>query len=293
MRGQSARSIDRHILVRGLLLVAFEVVWMSWAMVGWGRFLLQVLYAIGASLVGMVLLRRLGDRALFLVGVAIVLGGELLVGAFASADLLSTIPVALVFSGGFFFDMKLIVAYPFLPWLAMMCIGWAFGRRLVAWRSEGKDELRLASRVLAIGGAIGLGVFAVLRNGNGYGNMRLLRESGDIVQWLHVSKYPPSATYVGLELGIAALVLAALMRLGERVPKVLEPLRLFGQTALFYYLLHIHALKLVAWITGLHGKLGLLSSYVGALAVLVVLYPACAWYRRYKAAHPASWARWI
>jgi hypothetical protein len=135
--------------------------------------------------------------------------------------------------------------------------------------------------------------FAVVRGVNGFGNMQLLRDDGSFVQWLHVSKYPPSATYVGLELGIAALILAALVRLDARTPKVLEPLRLLGQTALFYYLLHIHALKLAAWVTGLHGELGIKSAYLGALGVLIALFPVCAWYRRYKAAHPNGWARWI
>lgn len=294
-KGHSERSIGRHILARGVLLIVFELVWMSWVMVGPGRFLFQVLWALGASLVLMAFLRRLGDRTLLALGVGLVLGSEVILGFFAGAGALDEIPVALFVSGGFFFDKKMIVAYPAVPWLAMMCIGWVFGRRLVAWRAEGKDELRLASRVVAIAGVIGLVLFLALRANDGYGNMRLLRESGGtgIVQWLHVSKYPPSATYTGLELGIAALLLAALMRLGSIIPRALEPLRLIGQTALFYYLLHIHALSLVAWAAGLHGKLGILASYVGGVAVVVALYPACAWFRRYKTAHPNGWARWI
>jgi uncharacterized membrane protein len=293
-KGQSARSLDQHILVRGLLLLALEVCWMSWGfMAEWGRFLLQVLYGLGASLVCMVLLRRLSDRTLLVLGIALAFGSELIIGFIAGVGALDKLPVALVIAGGVFYDRKLIIGYPFLPWLAMMCIGWAFGRQLVRWRREGKDESRLGSRSLAIAGVIGLLVFFVLRGINGFGNMRLLREGGDVLQWLHVSKYPPSATYVGLELGIAALALAALMRLGSHVPRVLAPVRLFGQTALFYYLLHVHVLDLVAWISGCRGKLGIASAYIGALGVLVVLYPACAWYRRYKSAHPDGWARWI
>lgn len=83
------------------------------------------------------------------------------------------------------------------------------------------------------------------------------------------------------------------MRLGARAARVLEPLRLLGQTSLFFYLLHLHVLWVAGRLSGLGGKLGLASSYVGALGILVALYPACAWYRRYKAAHPSSWARFI
>lgn len=293
-RGESAASIDRHIVLRGALLIAFDVVWMSFAMrEKLGLFLLQVLYAIGGSLVCMALLRRLGDRALFAVGLALALGTELLLGLAVATGVLETLPVALTISGGFFFGGRLIVAYPVLPWLGVMCIGWTFGRRLVAWRAAGIDASARGAKVLAATGLAGLALFGALRAANGFGNMRLLRDAPGIVQWLHVSKYPPSATFVGLELGIAALLLAALMLAGARAARWLEPLRLLGQTALFYYLLHIHALALVAQLTGLHGQLGLRSAYVGGLAVVVALYPACAWYRRYKAAHPAGWARWI
>jgi uncharacterized membrane protein len=291
-RGETASSIDRHIFLRGALLIGFEVVWMSFAMrEKVGLFLLQVLYAIGGSLICMALLRRLGDRALLALGLALALGTELLVGLAAATGVLETLPVALTVSGGFFFGGRLIVAYPVLPWLGVMCVGWAFGRRLVAWRAAGLDETARGAKVLAIAGVTGLALFGALRTANGFGNMRLLRDAPGVVQWLHVSKYPPSATFVGLELGIAALLLSALMRLGSRA--ALEPLRLLGQTALFYYLLHVHALALFAQLTGLHGQLGIRSAYLGALAVLVVLYPACAWYRRYKAAHPAGFARWI
>jgi uncharacterized membrane protein len=107
-----------------------------------------------------------------------------------------------------------------------------------------------------------------------------------------VSKYPPSVTFVGLELGIGALLLAALMKLAS-VPAALRPIHLIGQTALFYYLLHLHVLHLGAWLTHQHKNLGVGSAYYCGLAVLVVLYPVCRWYRRYKTAHPDGWARWI
>lgn len=290
-RGATEKEIDRHILVRGALIIAFEFVWMSFAMRGPGKFLGQVLYAIGASLMCMAFLRRLGDRTLLALGLVLALGVELVIGLFMAAHALESLPVGFLVSGGFFFQGRLIVAYPLLPWLAMMCLGWVLGRRLVAWRREGKDEVATASRVLAITGAAALGFFVVVRGLNSYGNMQLLRESADVLQWLHVSKYPPSATYDALELGIAALLLSGLMRLGPR--PALEPFRVLGQTALFYYLLHIHLMKLVAVVFGIEGKFGMGAAYVGGVTIALVLYPLCLFYRRFKAAHPSSLARFV
>src|SRR5436190_24192915 len=51
--GDGERAIDRYILSRGALIVAFEVLWMSPVMVGIGQVLFQVLFAIGASLMCM------------------------------------------------------------------------------------------------------------------------------------------------------------------------------------------------------------------------------------------------
>jgi uncharacterized membrane protein len=299
-KGDTERAIDRYILSRGALIVVFEVMWMSPVMMEPGRVLFQVLYAIGASLMCMALLRRLSDRALASVGVVILVGGEAAVGALQALGLERTVPAALFFVPGFFAERKFIIAYPLLPWLGIMTLGWVLGRRLVAWRGAGAGagaetgaEDR-APRVLGVLGALALVAFLVLRGIDGYGNMLLHRDDLSFVQWLHVSKYPPSLTFVCLELGIAALMLAGLFVLTRptmptrNVPALGGRLRLFGQVALFYYLLHIYLLHLAAWALGIREKLGLESAYIGAFAALLVLYPACRWYLRYKTTNRES-----
>lgn len=290
-KGDSERVIDRYILSRGALIVAFEVLWMSPVMMEPGRVLFQVLYAIGASLMCMAALRRLSDRALGIVGLAIVVGGEAATGLLHAIHVENTIPAALTFTAGFFFDRKFIVAYPLVPWLGIMTLGWVLGRRLMAWRASGSEDR--APRTLAAIGLASLAVFVVLRGIDGYGNMLLHRDDTSIVHWLHVSKYPPSITFDALELGIALLLLAALLRITRWRPEAGGPLRLFGQVALFYYLLHIHLLHLAAWALGVRDRLGLASAYLGAFAALVALYPACRWYRGYKGRFPGGFTRYV
>ena len=285
-KGDSERAIDRYILSRGALIVAFEVLWMSPVMLGPGRVLFQVLYAIGASLMCMAALRRLSDRGLAAVGVVILVGGEAAAGALQALHVDRSIPAALLFVPGFFADRQFIIAYPLLPWLGIMTLGWVLGRRLMVWRAAGNDAR--APRVLATLGLLALAAFVVLRAVDGYGNMLLHRDDLSFVQWLHVSKYPPSLTFATLELGIAAVVLSVLFVVTRIERPALAPLRLFGQVALFYYLLHIHMLHLAAWTLGIREKLGLESAYVGALITLLVLYPACRWYRSYKTRRPSS-----
>ena len=68
---------------------------------------------------------------------------------------------------------------------------------------------------------------------------------------------------------------------------------MFGQTAFFFYVLHIVLLEVSARLLGLHMAMGLGTAYLATVAVLIVLYPCCLWYRRYKASHPTGWARYI
>lgn len=301
-KGDSERAIDRYVLSRGAIIVALEVLWMSPVMMKPGEVLFQVLYAIGASLMCMAALRRLSDRALLAVGLTIIVSGEAVSLALHALGVDRTLPASLFFLLGFFAERRFIIAYPFVPWLGIMALGWVLGRRLLAWRASAHEGR--APRVLAMWGVSALAVFAVLRAVDGYGNMGLHRDDLSFVQWLHVSKYPPSVTYSTLELGLAALILAALFALtsgstgatsarGTRFGTVEGPLRLFGQVALFYYLLHIHVLHLAAWAFGVREKLGIGSAYAGAFATLLVLYPVCRWYQRYKATHPAGFARFI
>jgi uncharacterized membrane protein len=309
LRGQGRREaeIDRYILARGAIIAAFELWISSFVMSGW-KLLLQVLYGIGSSYLCMVALRRLPDRLAGALAIALIVGVEAVIGAFSAGGAAPSWPLALLLTGGF--RTHVLIAYPTLPWLAILLLGWAWGRWLLA-HPAGRARL---PRHLTLAGLGALAVFAVIRGLDGYGNLGLLRGGPDpssVVQWLHVSKYPPSLSYVSLELGIAFLCLAALFHwqaratrpggpgagLGSRGPRpafAADGLVLtLGQTPMFFYLLHFPLLILSARLLGLRERLGLGAAYLGAASVVIALYPACRWYRGYKAAHRDGWPRYI
>jgi uncharacterized membrane protein len=184
---------------------------------------------------------------------------------------------------------RVIVGYPLIPWLSVMIFGWVFGRWLLSG-GEGR-----AGPVGLWGGAL-LGLFVVVRGFDRYGNWGLHRDSGALLQWLHVAKYPPSLAYVCLELGLGLILLALFIRLENsgRSFGLLTPLSLFGSTAFFYYLLHVHVMSAFQAVTQIdrHSD-GLAKTWIGAGVTLATLAPLCWLYRRYKAAHPNGWARYI
>lgn len=74
----------------------------------------------------------------------------------------------------------------------------------------------------------------------------------------------------------------------------LAPLALFGSTAFFYYLLHVHLAQLAQLILQLDPReAGLAKTWISALLVVVMLAGPVWLYRRYKAAHPEGWTRYI
>jgi uncharacterized membrane protein len=287
-KGASAASIDDSLIARGAIIGLLDLTVVS---LGSGKLNLGVLLAIGTSMILLAGLRRLPTALLLVLSLGWMALGEIVTGWLwqppGSAQPLAAFLVANASLPG------LAIKYPIVPWLAIMVLGWVFGRHMVQFES-GKTRVAPAT-VLLVGGVCALAIFVALRlSPAGYGDMFLPRSSSAWQQWLHVSKYPPSLTYYSLELGLLALALWAMMKL-EPVIGVRQngPFLVFGQTALFFYLAHRLVLEIPATYFGLRDTGDLTTTYVVAAAMLIWLYPACRWYRSFKAAHPTSFLRYI
>ncbi len=281
-RGDSAAEIDRFLVTRGLILIGIEILMSP---PGVGKVVVQVLYVLGGAMICMAALRRLPPIWLAVVGIVWLAGGEAISGLVWAPDENGSVAVGLL--AGQHASEHMLIIYPLLPWLAMMMVGWAFGQLLV-------QRPELMRKVLVAAALIALAVFAVVRGLDGYGNMGLHRDDGSIAQWLHVGKYPPSLSFAALELGLMALCLVAFDIVERRVTiRRNGPLLVFGQTALFFYVVHYAVLFVPAAIGGLFNRWGLAEAYGIALVVLIALYPVCRWYRGYKRAHPDGWSRFI
>jgi uncharacterized membrane protein len=306
-RGVPDRAIDRHLIQRGLFIALLDPLFMSFAFLGvirWQVFVLQVLYVIGVSMALMVLLRRLPRWLLALGSVALLVITEHVLAAqlpvFRAGELPPAWLAATITSGTYpAGPVSVAIMYPLLPWLAIMTLGWVVG----GWAQRtARDRL---ARGLFAGGLAALLGFAALRWANAWGNASLLRTGDSLLQWLHVSKYPPSVTFALLELGLMAVILSGMVWLEHRgrlrtLPRA--PLLIFGRTALFFYLLHVPIIQALAWgpwlVTGADPAhqppaFSLGASYIVTAVVLMILYPLCIAYDRYKRVHPYGWTRYL
>ncbi|MFZ0614246.1 MAG: heparan-alpha-glucosaminide N-acetyltransferase domain-containing protein [Desulfobacterales bacterium] len=272
--GVPAGRIDAFILKRGLLLMLLDPLWMS---IGFGHgIVFQVLYAIGGSLCCMVLLRRLDFRTLLAIGLILMIFAEALAGLVLGfeEDHPPGVIAAFLVTGGRVGRVGYVL-YPLLPWLAYMVLGWGIARLPISRAAAPAIFGRL--------GIFSLAIFALVRGFNHYGNMLLFRDDATLLQWLHVSKYPPSLSFAALELGIMLLGLAALgVCYRDKSSSRWNPLTVFGHTPLFFYLLHVHLLAIGAWLLGLRDGGGLIETLTATLTVLLILYPLCLWYRDIK-----------
>ena len=309
---QRARSlpdavIDRHLIKRGLFIALLDPLFMSLAFLGlirWQVIVLQVLYAIGMSMALMPVLRRVPRWLLALAAVGLLALTELVFAAELPAFRANAQPpvwLAALITGGTYpaGPLRVTIMYPLLPWLAVMMLGWVVG----GWALRtGRDRM---ARGLLAGGLAALAGFVALRWANGWGNAGLLRTDGSVLQWLHVSKYPPSVTFALLELGIMAVILSAFVWLehsGRLRALPRAPLLVFGRTALFFYLLHVPIIQALGWgtwlLTGADPErhppaFGVGASYIVTAVVLIILYPLCIAYDHYKRTHPHGWTRYL
>ncbi|MHA7836439.1 MAG: DUF1624 domain-containing protein [bacterium] len=291
--GSSERSLDRHLLIRAGVILAFEGGLSLLA--ARGVLILQVLFAIGASMLAMIALRRLPTRALVGLALLWLAGSELVLMHFfpIGADE-RPLWARLLFVPSY--SSPVTVLYPMTHWLAMMALGWAFGRH---WLEQPETEhgRQQVEKLLLLSGLTALLAWAYLRSRNAYGNMGLLRDDTSVLQWLHMSKYPPSLTFSCMELGLMALCLVAFLRFERRMegaPNRWNPLLVFGQTALFFYVLHFVLLGGSALVlTGGLMQRDLTAAWIAAAVVLVALYPVCLGFRALKRRHPRSLLQYL
>jgi uncharacterized membrane protein len=286
-KGMNAWEIDKGMLVRGAIIALIDPTLMSF---GSGHWNIGVLTAIGLSMMSMALLRRLPTALMTGLALGWMVFGELLTGLVWDPPGSSS-PIAALFIANYG-SPNLLIHYPFIPWLAIMMLGWVFGRHIVNFNA-GKSKSSPMQVLLVTGGVL-LVAFVIVRGFAGYGDMFLHRSDNSWQQWLHVSKYPPSLTYYSLELGILALSLALLMKIEPLIGvRPNGPILVFGQTAMFFYIVHRLALEIPATYFGLRGFGDISTTYIVWAVMLVPLYFACRWYRDVKKAHPESFLKYL
>jgi uncharacterized membrane protein len=175
--------------------------------------------------------------------------------------------------------------YPVIPWLGVMGLGWVFGTFLHKNDKKRIMELKLP---LTVTGFTAIVMFIVVRWLNSYGNL-VRRWSNNILDWLYISKYPPSVSFLLFTLGGTCLFMALGLFIEEKGWSRRGSsgiINQFGRVPLFFYLTHLWLYRMRLPNMPVPFYLDLLQT-LGLWAVgLVVLWIICTRYEKLKRRYP-------
>ncbi|HEX6047699.1 MAG TPA: hypothetical protein VFZ21_00460, partial [Gemmatimonadaceae bacterium] len=208
---------------------------------------------------------------------------------------------------GFIIPGTLFVAYPLVPWVAVMALGFVLAE-VYRW-----DSVR-RRRFFIWCGLAATALFLALRAANGYGNpdpwTTQRTPALTVASFLNVRKYPPSLHFLLMTLGPTLVALALTERVRGRVASWLS---VYGRVPLFFYTTHIFAAHAIGMILALlqGGELrripvvtdpaslpdwygvGLPGVYLAWAIVVVALYFPCRAFARLKDRRRDWWLQYL
>ncbi len=304
----------RFLLKRGLWLIVVEFTFVNfgvWFDVHFSIFLFDVIAAIGFGFVILSLMLRLPLKVIGGIGLFIIFSHNLAplipgpeTSLFKKVLMPFFAPGAIPFGQGKLF----VMGYPPIPWLGIILVGFAAGRMFLLETSK-KRKIFLQI------GLVSITLFLILRFINDYGDALpwTVQKTSfyTFLSFINVTKYPPSLAFCLLFLGIMFLLLSQIEGVQNRYLKVTA---VYGKVPLFYFIIHwyiIHPVlfaiilfqgfKPSEFVFGFNfgrpkaeSGVELWVVYLLWIAIVVLLYPVCKWYGKYKEEHKeVKWLRYV
>ena len=317
---KSSGELGAFLAKRGLWLVLVEVAIISTAatfspfdgvteMGGYTLLGLQVIWAIGASMLVLAVAQFLGMRTCALIGAVILLGHNGLDSVWPTAALDGTDPAWY----GLFGQSSTVVGpflvffvYPLVPWAGLMLFG--YGTASLFQQAPARREALLLRAGVAM-----IVTFFLLRALDIYGdpNPWQVHEAGllaTVMDFMNVSKYPPSLLFLLITLGPMAIVCARADRWSGWLK---ETLVMFGRVPFAFYIAHWYLLRLLSTLLAMYQGIepermmtfffffppeygtSLGGVYVVWMIVIVALYPFCRWFANLKRRRKDWWLSYL
>jgi uncharacterized membrane protein len=310
-RDKTKKQVAFFLFTRGVWLMLAEIFIINtlWEFNIGNFLLLQVIWAIGLSMVILSVLQFLPYNILLATGLLIVVGHNLLDGIRVEHPLVASVGwsvVHVLHPYQLTPHFILFVAYPFLPWLGLMILGYCLGKLY----GRGTDASR-RRKFLFVAGTGAVCLFIIIRFINFYGDLRKWSVQRTtlltIFDFIKTTKYPPSLLFMLMTIGPALIMLSFIENVSNRFTRFIM---VFGKVPFFYYILHVFVIHSTAWIFAFvsgsgSGNVDFMATrevaadagyplwvvYVIWISVVLVLYFPCKWYGNYKAHHPEN--KWL
>ena len=306
---KSKNELSVFLIKRGIWLIFIEltIVCFGWYFDLQFRTLgLLVIWSLGISMIILAALIYLPRNYILLISLLLICFHNLLDNVHFPGNVLWSVvheQMIYKFSG----NKILLIGYPIVPWFTVMALGYYFGS-LYDKSFDNSKRKKLLNSI----GIIAVATFVVLRLANLYGDPKQFKEFGsfsqNLISFLNPNKYPPSLLYLLMTLGAAFLFLANTEKLKGRIVNFFCT---FGRVPFFYYILHIYIIHIIAMImaqiSGWGWKKMILSTFIAFepnmkgygyslwivyviwISVILLLYPLCKKFDKYKQTHKEKW----
>ncbi len=316
---KSKKELSSFLIKRGCWLIFLELtlITLAWTFNPfYNAFILQVIWAIGISMVILGLLIWLPYKYILAIGLLIVFGHNLLDYPEAARngnvgfvwDLLDHGNFGAVYS----IDKTHIidVGYAFVPWLGIMILGFCIGKLY----SPGVDA-NIRRKLLLRLGICAICLFIIIRLIDHYGDPHPWSEQRNalytFLTFIKVHKYPPSLLYDCMTIGTAMIGLSLIENVKN---KVTDFFNIFGRVPMFYYILHLYLIHIICVILFFASGYTMKDAfapkqvfgfrpdsfgyplwvvYIIWISVILILYPLCKKYNAYKSTHKQWWLSYL
>ena len=314
---KNQRDLSKFLFTRGIWLIFLELVVNNFVWYfdpSYSLIVLQVIWAIGFGMLFLSGIIYLSNKIICMIGLAIIYFHNLFdVFVFEGQSLDSIIwyflhQQAIIEISD---NTSLIFGYPIIPWIGLMAIGYILGSLFTDYQAKERTALLMKYGLYAIG------AFLILRLTNFYGepNPFIIQDSitYSIMSFFNTTKYPPSLLYILMTIGPSLLLLSVIEKYKN---KVTDFFVVFGRVPLFYYFIHIliiHMLAIILLVLTnkdysimfnmtpyLPGQNQLIEYghplwvvYVVWFIVILILYPLCYKYMKYKSNSKKWWLSYL
>ena len=311
------KTLSKFLLTRGIWLIFLEIVINNFIWFfdpSYSFIVLQVIWAIGFSMLFLSGIIYFSNKIISIIGLAIIFLHNLFdVFVFEGNSLDAIVwyflhQQSLIKISDY---TSLVFGYPIIPWIGLMALGYVIGSLYTNYQT--KDRIALLMKY----GIYSILTFLILRLTNFYGEPNPFgiqkNITFSIMALFNTTKYPPSLQYLLMTIGPALIILSVIEKYKN---KVTDFFIVFGRVPLFYYFSHvliIHSLAIILLFINNKDYSIMLNMtpllpdqnqlmeygyplwvvYVIWFIVILILYPLCYKYMKYKSNSKKWWLSYL
>lgn len=245
-KNNSIAMTRMFLLKRGLFLIFLELIVINFAWTGQfppDVIYLQVIWAIGLSMVVLAGLIGFPQQWLWVISLSIIFGHNLLDQvSFQHLPIVQNIWFILHERGWIELGehIRFRTSYPLLPWIGVITLGYCIGYTVF----NSAQDIAKRNKILMGFGLSSICLFFILRTMNVYGDQAwsmMPTSLETIMSFMNLTKYPPSLLFILWNVGLGLILLVFIQKVENK--NWIKPLIIFGSVPMFFYIVHLYVLK--------------------------------------------------